>query len=142
MEPYAFNLEFPTIMNLETNTVTVNKNQAQTFDFLTKVENYKQLMPENIDKFETLDDKFIFALKGMPEITLQMQKTQPDDKVVLGSTSEKFNFTLTGHIKALEDEKSAVQLVFDGKFNPMMAMMIKNPIQKFINTLTENISKI
>ena len=38
--------------------------------------------------------------------------------------------------------QSAVQLHFEGDFNPMMAMMIKGPISKFIETLAENMHKL
>ncbi|HRZ73962.1 MAG TPA: SRPBCC family protein, partial [Flavobacterium sp.] len=31
---------------------------------------------------------------------------------------------------------------FDGDFNPMMAMMIKGPISKFIETLAANMHKL
>jgi hypothetical protein len=34
------------------------------------------------------------------------------------------------------DSSSEVKLDFEGDFNPMMAMMIKGPIGKFIETLT------
>ncbi|MDP5081180.1 MAG: SRPBCC family protein, partial [Winogradskyella sp.] len=34
--------------------------------------------------------------------------------------------------------KTEVQLTFDGEFNAMMAMMIKGPISKFIETLATN----
>ena len=56
-------------MNLESPKVTINKSAEESFNFLTKVENFEKLMPENISKFEVLsDDTFLFALKGMPEI--------------------------------------------------------------------------
>ncbi|RPD99537.1 SRPBCC family protein [Aureibaculum marinum] len=129
-------------MNLETNKVVVKKTQEEMFEFLTKVENYEKIMPENTDKFEVKDDSFLFALKGMPEIRLKLQEKLANDKVVLSSTSDKFPFTLTGNIVKIDGNSSEVQLIFDGKFNPMMAMMIKNPIQKFISTLTENIGKL
>jgi len=129
-------------MNLETNKVIVKKSQEEMFDFLTKVENYEQIMPEHTDKFEVGEDSFLFALKGMPEIRLKLQEKIANDKVVLGSTSEKFPFTLTGNIVKIDDNMSEVQLLFDGQFNPMVAMMIKNPIQKFISTLTENMEKL
>ena len=129
-------------MNLETNKVTVNKSQKEMFEFLSNVENFEQIMPENTDKFEAKEDSFLFAIKGMPEIRLKIQETTPSEKIVLGSTSDKFPFTLTGNIISIDDDNSEVQLLFDGKFNPMMAMMIKNPIQKFISTLSENIEKL
>ncbi|MET2985469.1 SRPBCC family protein [Aureibaculum conchae] len=129
-------------MNLETNKVTVKKSQKEMFEFLSNVENFEQIMPENTDKFEAKEDSFLFALKGMPEIRLKIEETTPSEKIVLGSTSDKFPFTLTGNIISIDDDNSEVQLLFDGKFNPMMAMMIKNPIQKFISTLSENIEKL
>lgn len=129
-------------MNLQSNTVTVNKPVQEVFDFLSAVENYEQIMPENTEKFEAGEDSFLFSLKGMPEIRLKMQESFSNDRVVLGSTSDKFPFTLTGQIKSLDEQSSEVQLLFDGKFNAMMSMMIKPPLQKFINNLIANIEKI
>ncbi|MBP6586207.1 MAG: SRPBCC family protein, partial [Flavobacterium sp.] len=60
----------------------------------------------------------------------------------LGAASEKLPFTLTGNITSLSDASSEVQLSFDGDFNPMMAMMIKGPISKFIETLAANMHKL
>jgi len=42
----------------------------------------------------------------------------------------------------LSDQVSEVQLEFKGDFNPMMAMMVKKPLTTFIETLTENMSKL
>lgn len=128
-------------MNLESPKVTVQKTSQEIFDFLSKVENFEDIMPENIDKFETSDDSFKFALKGMPEIRLKMQEQDAPKKIVLGSTSDKFPFTLTADIENDTDTSSNVQLKFDGEFNPMVAMMVKGPLQKFINTLIGNIEK-
>ncbi len=129
-------------MNLKSPKVIVQKDDKTIFDFLIKVENFKQLMPENTDKFEANEDSFLFALKGMPDIRLKLQEKNANSSIILASTNDKFPFTLKGNIVKLDEFSSEVQLFFDGKFNAMMAMMIKNPIQKFINTLTENIGKI
>jgi carbon monoxide dehydrogenase subunit G len=126
-------------MNLQSPTVTLDKSAQQTFDFLCDVKNFENLMPENISKFEVLgDDKFLFALKGMPEIVLKKIDTEAPTKVVLGAAGGKMDFTLTANITELDVTKSDVQLEFAGTFNTMMAMMIKKPISKFIETLTEN----
>ena len=53
-------------------------------------------MPENIDKFELInEDRFIFALKGMPEIVLERKEQEANNKLVLGAASDKLPFTLT-----------------------------------------------
>lgn len=127
-------------MKLESNTITVNKSAQQVFDFLSHIKNFQSLMPESTSKFELLDeDTFLFALKGMPEITLKKKETMPPNKIVFGAAGGKIDFSLIGDIDEVDSNKSEVQLQFSGEFNPMMSMMIKGPISKFIDTLVKNI---
>lgn len=128
-------------MNLESPKITVHKSSLELFDFLSDVKNFEHLMPENISKFELLDnDEFLFALKGMPEIILKKKESLSPNKIILGASGGKLDFSLTGLItESDESNKSEVQLVFSGEFNPMMSMMIKGPISKFIETLATNI---
>ena len=128
-------------MNLESPKVTLDKSTEDTFNFLSDVKNFEKLMPENISKFEVLDaDKFLFALKGMPEIVLKKKEATPNSKIVLGAAGGKLDFSLTADITEVEAIKSDVKLTFAGEFNAMMAMMIKGPISKFIETLSTNMS--
>ena len=130
-------------MELQSDKVTVQKSQQELFDFLTNVSNYEQIMPESKEKFEVKsEDTFAFALKGMPEIALQIQETKEPEYIKLGSTSDKFDFSLDVEIASLGENQSEAQLFFHGKFNTMMAMMVKGPLKKFINTLSENLSRI
>lgn len=130
-------------MNLQSPKVTVPKSAQELFDALSDVKNFEKLMPETIAKFEVIgDDAFIFGLKGMPEIKLKMKEKVAPNKIVLGAASDKLPFTLIANINAISDNSSDVQLDFEGDFNPMMAMMIKGPIGKFIETLAANMIKL
>jgi len=129
-------------MNLESPKINVEKSPEDVFNFLSDIKNFESLMPENISKFEVLDDdKFLFALKGMPEIILKKKETIPPNKIVLGAAGGKIDFSLIGNISQVDGKNSEVQLEFTGDFNPMMAMMIKKPITKFIETLVTSIPK-
>ncbi len=130
-------------MNLESQKVTVAKSAQQLFDALSDVRNFEKLMPENTAKFEvTGDDSFIFGLKGMPEIKLKTVEKSAPNKIILGAASDKLPFTLTAKIDSVADQQSDVQLFFQGEFNAMMAMMVKGPISKFIETLAGNMNKL
>jgi len=123
-------------MNLESPKVILDKTPKEAYNFLSQVENFESLMPENISKFEVLEkDKFVFALKGMPEIILKKKEEIPHSKIVLGAAGGKLDFSLTSHISEISENQSEIQLSFQGEFNAMMAMMIKGPISKFIETL-------
>lgn len=129
-------------MKLNSKNVTVQKSAPELCDYLTDVKNFEELMPENITKFEVLNEKaFIFALKGMPEIALEVQEVDKPNKVVLGAMSDKFPFTLTANIQKVSENTSNLELLFEGQFNTMMSMMIKSPLSKFIETLASNIER-
>ena len=130
-------------MNLESQKVNVAKSAEYVFNALNDVKNFEKLMPENIAKFEVIDENcFEFDLKGMPEIKLVKKGGTPNSQIVLGAASSKLPFTLTGNLNAIDADNTEVQLTFEGEFNPMMAMMIKGPITKFIETLAENMEKL
>ena len=128
-------------MNLDTPNIPVQKSSEELFNFLTDYKNFEQIMPENTEKFELKESGFIFALKGMPTIKLKLVEKTPFSQIVLGSAAEKFPFTLTANITE-DDSKSKVNFSFEGKFNPMISMMVKKPLQKFIDTLSSNLEKL
>lgn len=130
-------------MNLESPKVTIQKSAQYIFEQLTDIKNFEKLMPENTSKFEVIDENcFEFGLKGMPEIKLVKKSATPTSEVILDAASSKLPFTLTAKIDEVASDSSAVQLFFQGEFNPMMAMMIKGPIGKFIETLVHNMTKL
>ena len=130
-------------MNLESPKVSVPKSAEYLFNELSQVKNFEKLMPENIAKFEVIDENcFEFGLKGMPEIKLVKKESTPNSKIVLGAASSKLPFTLTANINEVATDSTDIQLFFEGEFNAMMAMMIKGPISKFIETLAQNMNKL
>jgi carbon monoxide dehydrogenase subunit G len=129
-------------MNINGNTVVVEKSAEEIFTFFTDLKNFKEIMPENIQKFEVDGDSFIFGLPGMPEIRLVLKEKTEFSNITLGAASSKMPFTLAADINAVSENKTEVKLDFEGDFNPMMSMMIKKPLTKFVDTLTENIGKL
>jgi carbon monoxide dehydrogenase subunit G len=130
-------------MNLESPKVKISKTQQEVFNFLADVKNFEKIMPESIEKFESLDqDSFLFQLKGMPVLKLTLKEKIVASKIVLGAKSDKLPFKLTADIQEIDENSSEIQLLFEGEFNAMMSMMIKSPIQKFITSLSENLKKL
>lgn len=125
-------------MHLKTPNIPVQKSASDLYNFLIDFKNFEKIMPENTEKFKLTDDGFIFALKGMPSIKLKLVEKTPHSSIILGSTDEKFPFDLT--ISIIEDgNNSKANFNFNGKFNMMITMMVKKPLQKFIDTLSSNL---
>ena len=78
----------------------------------------------------------------MPEIRLVLKEKTEYSNIILGAASSKLDFELNADIKEIDDNSSEVQLDFNGKFNMMMAMMVKKPLTAFIEALTINLDKL
>lgn len=128
-------------MNLEGRKIIVNKSVPQLVEMLKTPEDYKALMPESLQSFEIRENGFKFSLKGMPEIALVIDEIT-EKQVVLKSASSSLDFALKGEMNALNDNQAEVQLLFEGKFNPFIKMMVEKPLQNFINSLTDNLEKL
>lgn len=128
-------------MNLEGRKIVVNKSVKDLVEMLKNPSDYKDLMPDSLQKFEVRDNGFKFSLKGMPEIALQIEDVT-ETEVILKSASSSLDFTLKGAMEAVNENQTDVQLLFEGKFNPFIKMMVEKPLQNFLNSLTDNIEKI
>lgn len=130
-------------MKLNSNSTHLNISDTTLFEKLCAIENFKLIMPENISKFEILDQStLVFSLKGMPPIKLIFGEKHSPSLITLNSSESKINFSLSAHIKKIDENSCEFSLEFNGDLNPMIQMMVKTPLQSFINDLSKNISKL
>lgn len=125
-------------MNLEGRKIIVNKSSQALSELLKTPDNYKEFMPDGLQKFESREDGFKFGLQGMPEIALKIDEVT-DQKAVLKSASSSLDFSLTATLQPINENQTEVQMLFEGKFNPFIKMMVEKPLQNFINALTDKI---
>ena len=128
-------------MNLEGRKIIVNKSGKELVEMLNTPEGYRELMPDSLQSFEVRDQGFKFSLKGMPEIALVIDEVT-ENQVTLKSASSSLDFALKGMMNPVNENQTEVQLLFEGKFNPFIKMMVEKPLKNFIDALTDNIEKI
>lgn len=128
-------------MNLEARKIVVNKSSAELKEMLKNPEDYKDIMPDGIQTFEARENGFKFSLKGMPEIALKIEEVT-DEHVILKSASSSLDFELKGTMNPVSETQTEVQLLFEGKFNPFIKMMVEKPLQNFINSLTDRLEQL
>lgn len=128
-------------MNLEGRKIIVNKSSKELAELLKTANNYKDFMPDGLQKFESREDGFKFGLKGMPEIALKIADVS-EKGAILTSANPSLEFTLTAALNAIGENQTEAQMLFEGKFNPFIKMMVEKPLQNFINSLTDKIEAL
>lgn len=125
---------------IESPIITIHKEVHELVSHYSKPANFKELMPPEVLKFEASENHFLFGLKGLPEVRLNVEELSAE-QIILKSASEKLPFYLRVKFNS-EGAETKAQIHFEGEFNPMLKMMIQRPLQSFVNHLAENMKKI
>ena len=129
-------------MEISSSIARVDHSTEQLFSKLSSVETYEGLMQEGAAFSKIENSRFRFKLGGMPEIGMKIGDKQPNESIVLTSSSDKISFSLRGQLTKISETKTDVQLQFEGDFNPMMAMMVKKPLTQFMESLIGNMHNL
>jgi carbon monoxide dehydrogenase subunit G len=131
-------------MHVKTEKVRFSKNQKDAFEFLSNMENYRRLMPDDTKSFEIHEtgNGFSVQIGNLPKVGMKLKESTPDSQLVFESPSPNFEYYLKIDIKPVDESASDVTLNFDGKFNMMIEMMAKAPLTNFINTISSKLGEV
>jgi len=128
-------------MKIESSTTLVSIPIAEVFEKLSNASTYERLMPQEASFRLTDEQHFSFKLGSMPVIPLKMARQTPHSQIVLVADGGNVPFELVVNIAEVASQ-TQIQLVFDGKINPMMQMMVKKPLTQFLEALIDNAQKL
>ncbi len=125
----------------ETKPLLYSSNEI--YDYVIKIDNYEAILGNEIRNFEKLNEnQFKIKIGSMPNICLELVEDNINSCVKLISNDSNLNFEILMSINSIDDNSSLVNVKFDGKFSSMIEMMIKNPLEKFIDSLRNKIEDL
>ena len=115
----------------------------EVYDYVIKIDNYEAILGNEIRNFEKLNEnQFKIKIGSMPNICLELVEDNVNSCVKLISNDSNLNFKILISINSIDEKSSLVNVKFDGKFSSMIEMMIKNPLEKFIDSLKNKIEDL
>ena len=125
----------------ETKPLLYSTNEI--YDYVIKIDNYEAILGDEIRNFEKLNEnQFKIKIGSMPNICLELVEDKLNYCVKLISNDSNLNFKILISINSIDEKSSVVNVKFDGKFSSMIEMMIKNPLEKFIDSLRNKIEDL
>ena len=115
----------------------------EIYEYIIKIDNYEAILGSEIRNFEKLNEnQFKIKIGSMPNICLELVEDNINSCVKLISNDSNLNFKILISINSIDEKSSVVNVKFDGKFSSMIEMMIKNPLEKFIDSLRNKIEDL
>ena len=130
-------------MEISKQTNILQFSSLKIYDFIINIDNYKTILGDEISDFEKLsENEFKIKIGSMPKISLELVENRPSSSVKLLSNDSNLNFQICITVDSVDNNSSIVHVKFEGKFSTMIEMMIKNPLEKFINSLKNKVEEL
>ena len=118
-------------------------SSEKLYSHIIDIDNYEQILKDEIRSFDKLSEKeFKIKIGNMPGINLLLSEHPKNNEVKLSSNDSNLNFYILIKIDAIESNSSKIKVQFVGNFSSMIEMMIKKPLNAFIDSLKNKIENI
>ena len=118
-------------------------SSEKLYSHIIDIDNYEQILKDEIRSFDKLsENEFKIKIGNMPGINLLLSELQENNEVKLSSNDSNLNFYILIKIDAIESNSSKIKVQFVGNFSSMIEMMIKKPLNAFIDSLKNKIENI
>ncbi len=128
-------------MNITSQKAIVNAKKEDIIDVLKASENLEKLLPaDKISNFKSDDSQCSFKAQGGITITLVQNGTSENELKLKSGAKSPFPFDLTVHLDD-HPEGSEGNIVFEGKVNAFLQMMVQKPLSELFEYMTQALKK-
>jgi len=129
---------------IETSKVNSPNSIDSLFGFLNSLDNFKLILPEDkIENWKADSQSCSFNVIGLSKIALRKKSEEAPHKITISSNGKvPFDFEFDILLSETSADETQVQLIFSGKINPFMKMMVEKPLRSFFEELIQKSSKI
>jgi carbon monoxide dehydrogenase subunit G len=129
-------------MIIESKKGVINRPIDEVFDFLSDMNNFERLLPEDkISDWKSDEKQCSFKVQGTTTISFIIESTDRPTLIhIVSGANSPFNFTLDIHLK--EDEgKTIGYQIFDANINMFMKMMVEGPLTHLIGVMVDRLEE-
>lgn len=131
-------------MKIESQHVLLHRSNAEIYTYLYNLENIIHLLPQDkISDWQATPDYCSFKVQQAATIDLELVKGSDSTLIQMKSGKKSpFPFTLDLHIQAEGAASCNGYLVFDGKVNPFLKLMVEKPLTNLFNYMADRLREI
>ena len=130
-------------MDLSRVTDRIKFKASTVYNFLNNPVNYESILIDEISEFSMMDEKsFTIKIGSLPKISLEHNSSFLDRSSSLKSNSEKLSFVFYFKVNEIDKSSCNIEIRFLGDFSSMMELMIKPPMNKFLDAISKKVVSI
>lgn len=130
-------------MEINKESKEIPYSSEKIYTYIIDINNYENILKNEINSFDKIsENEFKIKIGSMPGIKLILEKNLTEEYVKLISNDSNFNFSIIIYVNQISEKSSKVTVKFIGSFSSMIEMMIRKPLENFIESLKNKIEEI
>lgn len=130
------------MVKIESKKVELNRNVEFVYEYLSDFTHFLMVANDKIENFKATQDRCSFTIKGMTDMGLKIIARVPNESITISNdtdipSSMPLNFLIIFEFERLEPYVTRAVVKMELDANPMIAMMVKKPLEKFVNSLAD-----
>lgn len=130
------------MVKIESKKVELNRNVEFVYEYLSDFTHFSMMANDKIENFKATQDRCSFTVKGMTDMGLKIIARVPNESITISNdtdipSSMPLNFLIIFEFERLEPYLTRAVVKMELDANPMIAMMVKKPLEKFVNSLAD-----
>jgi hypothetical protein len=129
---------------IESKTGQIKQPDEKIYNFLSDFNNFKHLIPpDKVKNWSSTSESCHFTVDGIGDAGMKIIEKKPYTLIkITADEKTPINFLLWIQIKKINENLSGVRIVIEPQVNAMMMMMVKGPLQNFVDMLVGQFEKI
>ena len=129
------------MLKVESKTGKISDSDEHIYNFLADFSNFNSLVSQDrMKNWKATADTCSFTLDGLGDIGMKIIEREPYKLIeVAGDETSKFSYFFWIQLKKMDEMDTSVKLTIHADINPLVQMMAKKPLQKFLDLLIEQL---
>ncbi len=132
------------MIKIESKIGKITSSDETAYNFLSRFDNFQKFIPEDkIQNWEASEDHCHFTIEGIGETGMKIIEKEPFTLIkIAGEDSSKIDFNFWIQLKQVAEDDTRIKLTIKANINPMFQVVVKKPLQNFVDTLVEHLEKL
>jgi hypothetical protein len=130
-------------MTIIESAVEINLPIEKVYTFLSDMNNYQELMPENIYNWSSTTDEASFTIQNMAKLAIKISSRIENQEIIAIPTEKPpFDVELRWIVSENENGSTTAKHIISADLNMMMKMLAAGPLQKLVDHQTKKLKEI
>ncbi len=129
-------------MKIESKKNVVNATSSKIFQLVSNFNNFGSSLPKEVQNWQSTENKCSFEISGMAKINIEIiDKKEFSQITYKASANQPIGMIIIGHINEIGDS-CEVSITLEADVPMALSMMVKTPLQNFVNVLVDRVKEV